>query len=433
MHLLLLGVSHRTAPIELRERLDFATTGLDRAAIALTERPHVSEAVVVSTCNRAELYVSCDEPPEAMGELRRFLASYHALDQDLLAPHTYEARDDQAARHLFRVAAGLDSMVVGEPQILGQVKSAYGAAADHHCTGPLLNRLFHTAFSVGKRVRSETGLSEGAVSVSFAAVGLARKIFGALEGHDVLVLGAGDMGRLTATHLKGQGVRQILLTSRTATHALEIANDIGADVIPWDDRLSALESCDIVIGATGALEPVLSHSVVETAVRTRRHRPLFIIDIALPRDVEPTVADLGDVFLYNLDDLQSIVRENLARRGDQVEQAEALVDEAVQLFTAWLRSRGAIPTVVALRQRFEAIRQAELKRLEPRLTGLPPEARARVDDVTRLIVEKLLLTPTEQLKALGDAHLVSEYADVLTRLFSLSDDLTDVIGVDDEE
>jgi glutamyl-tRNA reductase len=423
MHLLLVGISHRTAPVELRERVDFQARDLSTALRALSERGSAREAVVVSTCNRAEMYVACDDAEPTRNDLMRFLSEFNQVASAEIAPHIYDVTDLDAARHLFRVAAGLDSLVVGEPQILGQVKEAHTVASEAHTAGPVLNRLFHASFAVGKRVRTDTGLGSGAVSVSYAAVALAKKIFGDLDGRNVVVIGAGEMGKLTAIHLKSQNVRQITIVSRTMSHAARTAEAIGgASAAPWDELDAVLGAGDIVVTATGATNPILTKAHIETVMRPRRNRPLFIIDIALPRDVEAEAGEIEQVFLYNLDDLQATVRENLARRSSEVQRAEAIVDEEVQKFGAWFRSRGAIPTVVALRERFETIRRQELERLDFKMSSLPPEARARVDEITHLIVEKLLLTPTEQLKSLGDADTVGAYSEALTRLFGLADE-----------
>ena len=419
MHLLLVGASHRTAPVELRERLDFGSRGLDAAVRALAGRQSAAEAVVVSTCNRAELYVVCDQPTVAVDDLIRFIAEFHQLPAEQIRPHLYSHIDQDVARHLFRVSSGLDSMVVGEPQILGQIKQAYGVATTVQTAGPLLNKLFHWAFGVGKRVRTETALAEGAVSVSFAAVSLAKKIFGDLHGRRVLVVGAGEMGKLTAIHLKAQGVASVVIMSRTLAHAQQLAEEVGGTVAAWESLPETLLASDIVITGTGAATPILSKAQVIDAVPASRTRPLFLIDIAVPRDVDPRVAEIEQVFLYNIDDLQSIVRENLQKRGHEVTRAEQIVEEEVVRFGTWHRSRGAVPTIVALRQRFEAVRRAELERLEPKLSSLPPEARSRVEDVTRLIIEKLLLQPTEQLKRTDDNERVAQYTEALTRLFGL--------------
>jgi glutamyl-tRNA reductase len=422
MRLLLVGISHRTAPVELRERVDFQARGVAEALAALAKRGSTREAAVVSTCNRAEIYVACDDTEATRIDLVQFVSEFNGVSQSDVAPHIYDESDLDAARHLFRVAAGLDSLVVGEPQILGQVKEAHTVASEAQTAGPVLNRLFHASFAVGKRVRTETGLGSGAVSVSYAAVALARKIFGDLKGRNVLVVGAGEMGKLTALHMKSQGVQHVTIVSRTMAHAARTAEAIGgASAAPWDELDAVLGASDIVITATGAASPILTKAHLEAVMRPRRNRPLFIIDIAMPRDVEAAAGEIEQVFLYNIDDLQATVRENLARRTSEVSRAETIVSEEIEKFGAWFRSRGAIPTVVALRQRFEAIRRAELERLDFKLSALPPEARARVDEITHLIVEKLLLTPTEQLKSVGDTDAVAAYTEALTRLFGLGE------------
>jgi glutamyl-tRNA reductase len=426
MELLLVGINHHTAPVDLRERVDLSARGVDVALHALAARGSTREAVIISTCNRAEIYAVSDDEPASRADLERFMCEFTDVSAVHLAPHLYALVDLEAARHLFRVAAGLESLVVGEPQILGQVKDAYAAAGEAQTVGPVLNRVFHSSFGVGKRVRTETGLGAGAVSVGYAAVALARKIFGDLAGMAVVVVGAGEMGKLTALHMKSQGVQHVTIISRTMAHAARTAEAIGgATAAPWDELEAAIGASDIVITATGAASPILTKARVETIMRRRRNRPLFIIDIAMPRDVESQAGEIEQVFLYNIDDLQATVRENLARRANEISRAEAIVADEVDRFGAWLRSRGAIPTVVALRQRFEAIRRAELDRLDFKLSTLPPDARARVDEITHLIVEKLLLTPTEQLKALSDADTVGAYSEALTRLFGLGEEDAD--------
>ncbi len=420
MHLLLLGLSHRTAPVELREVVDFARRGVEAALDALSGLSAVAESVVLSTCNRAELYAAAPETDRAADALARFLAEFHGVAGERLAPHLYRRVDLEAATHLFRVAAGLDSLVVGEPQILGQVKAAYAAAHARGRTGPLLNRLFHASFVVGKRVRTETALGEGAVSVSYAAVSLARKIFGDLAGLNVLILGAGEMAKLTGRHLEAQRVQTIRVASRTYQSAQALAAQLGGTAVEWQELDRALEPADIVVTATGASEPVLTRARIAAAMRARRNRPLFVIDIAVPRDVEASAGELEQVFLYNIDDLEAIVHESLERRAGELARAEQIVAEEVGAFQRWLRAREVIPTVVALRERFEAIRRSELARLEPKLAALGPDAKARVDEITHLIVEKLLLTPTEQLKAANDPEELVAYAEALTRLFSLA-------------
>ena len=426
MHLFLLGVSHRTAPVDVRERLDFSSRDVGAAVEALCARTAAAETVVLSTCNRSELYVVSDNVARTRDDLVAFLGDYHHVPAEQFVPHLFTREDGQVVHHLFRVAAGLDSIVVGEPQVLGQVKDAFAVASERRCAGPFLNRLFHSSFAVGKRVRTETALGEGAVSVSFAAVQLARKIFGKLEGRRVLVIGAGEMGKLTAQHLRSQGVGEIVITGRTLARAEEIAAIVDGTSVPWSEMMTVLARADIVITATGSQLPILTRAHIESVMGWQRREPLFIIDIAVPRDVEAGAGDIEQVFLYNVDDLQAIVQENLSRRSAQIQRAEEIVAEEVERFMAWRRSRGAVPTIIALRQRFDAIRRAELQRLDAKLGGLDPDARARVDEVTRLIVEKLLLEPTEQLKALPDEETQVAYTDAVRRLFGLRTDEADV-------
>ena len=422
MNLFLLGASHHSAPVDLRERIDFCRRGIPEALAGLAEVPGTLEVAILSTCNRSEIYAMCEDAARSREALATFMGSFHDVPESELAPHLYGRVDADASRHLFRVAAGLDSLVVGEPQILGQVKDAYAIASEHGYTGALLNRLFHWSFAVGKRVRSETGLGEGAVSVSYAAISLARKIFGRLRDRRALLVGAGEMAELTATHLQTQQLHHIGVANRSPAHATALAAKVNGVAVPWEDITTELSSSDIVVTATGSAAPMVTRAHVETAMRPRRDRPLFIIDIGLPRDVEPSAGEIEQVFLYNIDDLRTIVQENLARRQSQVDRAELMVNEEVERFQSWVRSREAIPTVVALRQRFEAIRQSELERLEPRLAALPPAVRERIDDVTRLLVEKLLSNPTEQLKAATNRETVAAYAHALRALFKLREE-----------
>jgi glutamyl-tRNA reductase len=358
MDLLLLGVSHHTAAVELRERVDFSRRGVPAALRELAACPSPAKAVVLTTCNRAEIYVACEDTETTRHGLERFMSRFHDVPAHDLAPHLYVHTGADVARHLFRVAAGLDSLVVGEPQIFGQVKDAYAVASGERRTGALLNKLFASSFAVGKRVRADTGLGEGAVSVSYTAISLARKIFGNLKALTVLVVGAGEMAELTATHLRSQQVRRIAVTSRTLARANALARKVGGTAVEWTAIDDELLEADIVVTATGATTPLISTATIARVMRARRNRPLFVIDIGLPRDVEPTAGELEQVFLYNIDDLRSIVNENVARRQEQTTSAEAIVSDAVEEFLVWLRSRGTIPTVVALRRRFESVRPA---------------------------------------------------------------------------
>lgn len=419
MHLVLVGLSHHTAPLQLRERLGVTRTMLPATLDALAGAG-CDDAVVLSTCNRTEVYAAAADAATMTRRITAHLADAHGLDLETLEPSLYTRIDADAARHLFRVAAGLDSLVVGEPEVLGQVKDAYRVANETRGTGALINRVFHGAFGIGKRVRTETGLAEGAVSLSYAALTLARKIFADLSTLRVAVLGAGEMARLSAMHF-AEHVQAVVVTARTRERADTLAREAGADAVDWHARGEAIAAADVLVAATGAEGLVVSVAELREVRSSRRGKPLFIVDLAVPRDVDPEVAHLDDVFLYNVDDLRGIVEENLSRRQQAVATAERLVQEEVAAWMAWLRSRAAVPTVVALRQRFEGIRQAELARLSPRLGALAPDAQARVDEVTRLIVEKLLLTPTEQLKAIDDRETMAACSAALRRLFDLDD------------
>lgn len=420
MHLVLVGLSHHTAPLEVRERIGISRSMVP-AALDRLATDGCDDAVLLSTCNRTEVYAVAADPA-LMGErIIGCLADYRGVSREDIDAALYVRMDADAARHLFRVSAGLDSLVVGEPEILGQVKDAYKVASESRGTGSVINRLFHGAFAIGKRVRTDTGLAEGAVSLSYAAVTLARKIFGDLARRKVVVFGAGEMARLSALHFH-QHVAGTTVATRRQDRGEVLAAEIHGQVAPWDARFEALVDADILVSATGSPELVLTDTDMRRVLAARRGRPMFVVDLAVPRDVAPEVGALEEVFLYNIDDLRGIVQENLARRQDAVSKAERLVNDEVSAWYAWLRSRAAIPTVVALRTRFERVRQAELDRLAPRLAALGPEARDRVDEITRLMVEKLLLTPTEQLKAIDDHDTMDACSAALRRLFALDED-----------
>jgi len=420
MNLLLIGVSHRTAPVELREKLDFSSGDVGAAVQDLAARASAPECVVLSTCNRSELYVAHDDIERTQRDVVDFLSEYHRIPADAFAGHLFALEGREAVAHLFRVAAGLDSAIVGEPQILGQVKDAFHRATERHCTGPLLRNLFDRSFVVGKRVRTETALGEGAVSVSFEAVAIARKIFDRLEGRRVLVVGAGDISTLTAQHLRSSGVGEILIASRTAAHSQALAEQVNGFAVPWTEMVPALGTADIVITATGAARPIVTRAHVE-AVTRRRSDPLYIIDLAVPRDVEPSVGDIEQVFLYNIDDLQKFVQKNVSTRSAEVAKAERIVEEEVGRFLARQRSLSAVPAIKSLRRHFYAVRDSELLRLEGKLASLSPESRELIERCTRLMLEKLLLEPTEQLKGLPDQETLAAHIDVLNRLFRLSE------------
>lgn len=390
--LLVVGVSHRSASVEVRERLAVGRGQLPEQLQGLVTQG-LQEGVLVSTCNRVELYGASEDAGAALQAARNYFERRGDLDGSL-----YTHRGIEAVRHTFRVAASLDSMVVGEPQILGQIKEAYEAATDAGTVGMLLGRCFTRAFSVAKRVRSETGIAEGTVSVSSIATSLATKIFGELHGRRVLFLGAGEMGEAAAKTLAGSGAK-LVVVNRSPQKAIDVANGCGGEARGYEHLATELVAADVVITSTSSKSPVLTAALMKDVVRTRRHRPLFLIDIAVPRDVEPKVGDLENVFLYDVDDLQQVAEENLSHRRRAADAAERIVDIEVSEFEAWRRSLDLTPTIVGLRDRFSSIVTAELERTLPRLGDLSPKDRKALERMGTSLVNKLLHAPLTSLKA----------------------------------
>jgi glutamyl-tRNA reductase len=426
MPLAVVGVSHRTAPIEVRERFAFPR-GEVAPALASLAGEGGAEAVLLSTCNRTELYLALPEGSDGVERALDVLGRRIGASGAEAARHAYVRRDRDAAGHLFRVAAGLDSMILGEPQIQGQVKEAYATAREvaggaGPVVGPALNRLFQSAFSVGGRVRSETTLGTGAASVPSAAVELAKKIFGSLRGRRALVLGAGEMSEVTLECLRGEGVQAALVSNRTFERARELAERLGAEAVRFDDFHSRLAGVDIIVASTSAPHPVLTRERMRAALPHGPQRPLCILDIALPRDVEAAVGDEPNVFLYNVDDLTQIVDDNLGRRRAQLPAAEALVDEAVEDYWQWYASLAVVPTIRALRDRGEAVRQAEVDRALARLAHLAPEDREAVEALTRALTNKLLHAPTARLRAAAGNGRGTAVLDTARYLFELDTD-----------
>ena len=438
MPLAVVGVSHRTAPIELRERFALGRGEVPSALLALAEEPG-AEAVVLSTCNRTELYLSLPADAGGVDEAQALLAGRIGVEPAAAARWMYVHRDRDAARHLFRVAAGLDSMIVGEPQIQGQVKEAYAAAREttgEHgpVVGPALNRLFQTAFSVGGRVRSETGLGMGAASVSSAAVELTKKIFGSLRNRRALVLGAGEMSEVTLECLRDEGVQTSIVANRTWERARDLAQKLGAAALPWDRFGEALPQVDIVICSTAAPHPVVTARHVRAALPHGPSKPLCIIDIAIPRDVEPAVGDVPNVFLYNIDDLQQVVEDSVARRRAELPAAERLVEEGVEDYWGWYGSLAVVPTIRALRDRSEAVRQAEMERALRQLGHLSAEDQLAIDALTRTLLNKVLHAPTARLREAAANGRGTAVIDTARYLFQLDHEAHESgnAGKDDE-
>src|SRR5215468_323999 len=413
MQLAIVGVSHKTAPVEVRERLAFNTDVLRSALTALVGRQDVREAMILSTCNRVE--VMAESPDDRL--IREFLCDFHQIPPDSVSQHLYSFKNADAIRHVFRVAASLDSMMVGEPQILGQVKEAYRIAADAGTVGMHLSALMNRAFAVAKKVRNETGISQSAVSVSFAAVELARKIFGDLTGKTVMIIGASKMGELAARHLKRNGVSSVLVTNRTFERAVELAKVFEGAAVPFEHLKDHMDRADIVISSTGAPHFIITKPLAEQTMHRRKNKPMFFIDIAVPRDIDPTVNEIDNAFLYDIDDLQQVIDANLKERLKEASRAEEIIDSEVQAFCLKIQSREVVPTIVQLRDNVEKIRRDDIERNRRHFKDLSPEAAA--DQITKSLINKILHTPTEYLKQMAHDPNGPDTADLIKRLFNV--------------
>jgi glutamyl-tRNA reductase len=396
MNIVLLGLNHKTAPIELRERLAIAPQHLEAATRSLVQAPGILEGMILSTCNRVELLTS--QAPDAP-HLLAYIGNYFDIDPELLAPHIYEYRQEQAVRHLFRVACSLDSMVIGEPQILGQVKSSYLAARSAGAIRGHLDKVLQRAFVVAKRVRSETEIGSSSVSIASVAVELARKIFGSLENKKVLLVGAGKMSEQAARHLMNQGAGTVLVANRTHERAEQMAQRFGGRAIRFEELYSSADQADIIITSTGSHQPIFRREHAHQFLQQRRGRPMFFIDIAVPRDVDPEVNKLDGIFLYDIDDLQSVAGSHLKERSKAAELAEAMIVAEVDKYQRRLHALNVGPQIVQLQLSAEQMRQAELRRAASRLQSLSPEQLAAVEALTRGLVNKLLHQPVQAIKA----------------------------------
>ena len=391
----LIGVNHKTAPISLRERIAISREELAEATRALAAQAGVSECMIVSTCNRVEMLAAVESPET---DLKDFLYGHFGLDRAELGPHVYEHRDRQAVRHLFRVAASLDSMVVGEPQILGQVKEAFAAARGAGTVSSQLEHLLQSAFAAAKKVRTETAIGSNSVSIASVAVELARKIFGSLQGRTVFLVGAGKMSELAARHLVQQGAGAILVTNRTLERARQLAEPFDGRVIPFDKLYETTTDADIVISSTGAPHHIFRPEHGQQFMHRRRNRPMFFIDIAVPRDVDPAMNKIEGIFVYDIDDLQQVAAAHIAERQTQAGDAEALVEAEVERFHQRRRTVNVAPAIVSLQQQAEEIRVNELKRMHAKLGTLTEEQIAAVEALTRGLVNKFLHPPMQALK-----------------------------------
>jgi glutamyl-tRNA reductase len=408
--LVLFGVNHKTAPVELREQIAISADRLAEATRSLAEMPGVREAMILSTCNRVELVVC---PESANLDLMGFFNRFFCVDHSTLRPHIYEYREREAVQHLFRVACSLDSMVVGEPQILGQVKEAYAVAKSVGCAKSSLDKLLQNAFSVAKRVRNETEIGSSSVSVASIAVDLAQKIFGSLEGKKVLLIGAGKMSELAARHLIERGARSIFVANRTFERAVGIAAEFGGQVIPFDDLYTSADRADIVITSTGSPQPIFRPEHGAQFIHRRRNRPMFFIDIAVPRDVDPEMNRVEGIFLYDIDDLQSVASANQTDRAKEGLAAEAIIAAEVERYQKQLSILDAVPIIRNLQQAAETMRQSELRKAETgRLRDLSDEQWLAVDALTRAMMNKFLHPTLQAIKAAaaeGDVAKLESY------------------------
>ncbi len=417
--IVLIGLNHKTAPVELRECIAFSPAETDLAVGALQAHPDITESVLISTCNRVEILLTTDRREAAVSAAKGFIARFKHIPVDRFDEALYRLEGDEAVRHIFRVASSLDSMVVGEPQILGQIKDAYRTAIRKRSSGVILNRLLHKTFFVAKRVRSETGIGDHAVSISYAAIELARKIFGSLEGKKVLLIGAGEMAELAVEHLLRNRVAQVFVANRTFERGLLLAQRFRGKAIHFDEIPDQLGEADIIISSTGASGFVIQRDQVKGVMRRRRNRPLFFIDIAVPRDIDPRINRVNNAYVYDIDDLKGVVDENVEDRRREAVKAERIIEEAVISFRKWYESLDVVPTIVALRRKLAAIAENEMKKTLGGLPHFTEEDHAAISRMTQAMINKVLHDPTLFLKNNGLRGDKALHLDMARKLFNL--------------
>jgi glutamyl-tRNA reductase len=418
-----IGMNHESAPVELRECMANNRESSSLALSCMRESEWIKEGLFLSTCNRVEAIYTTDYPEEARKTILSMLSRLGNISEERFMPNIYIYEDSEALKHVFRVASSLDSMVVGEPQILGQIKEAYHQAAGvEKTTGVILNRLMHRAFHVAKRVKTETGISEAAVSISYAAVELAKKIYYSLEGKKVLLVGAGEMAELAARHLMGNGIESLIVANRSFDKAVQIADLFRGKAVFFEEMEAYLLEVDIVVTSTSSMDFVIPYDMVRNSLRKRRNHPLFFIDIAVPRDVDPRVNKLENVYLYDIDDLKEVVNENTAQRKEEAIKAERIVQEEVIRFEKWLKTLDVVPTITALKDKIESIRKSEIEKSLPALGDLTPSQIRAIDSLTESLTGKIMNDPIVVLKGKADGRSRDIYLDVTRKLFSLDKD-----------
>jgi glutamyl-tRNA reductase len=418
MKIQLIGVNHKTAPLDVRERLAIPESKLADAMQRLVQHPGVSEGMILSTCNRVEILA---QTQNGSGDLHAFVHNYFKVEPGRFEPHLYEYHEKEAILHLFRVASSLDSMVVGEPQILGQVKEAYATARAVGAVNSQLDLLLTRAFAVAKRIRTETAVGSSSVSVASVAVELAKKIFGTLKGKHVCLVGAGKMSELAARHLQAHGAESIFVANRTYERAQTLAAKFNGEVIRFEDLYDSCDRADIVITSTGAPVTIFKREHGERFLARRKNRPMFFIDIAVPRDVDPSMNKLDGIFVYDIDDLQQAVATHVADRKKEAERAEAIVQSEVDRFLQRLQTLDVVPTIVSLQDHLETIRQAEIDRVRGRMGPMSPEQEMAVEALTRGIINKIMHTPIHTLKTAARESEATTVVEVVRRLFNLQE------------
>jgi len=418
--IILLGLNHETAPVELRECIAFSEDESANALESLIKEPVISEVLLSSTCNRVEVLLVSDNIDLAVATAKKYISEFNKIPVTEFENALYIHVGDAAVRHVFRVAASLDSMIVGEPQILGQIKGAYRTATEKKASGVILNRLLHRTFFVAKRIRTETGIGDHAVSISYAAIELGRKIFGSLTGKKVLLIGAGEMAELAVEHLIRHQAGQILVANRTFERAVELAGQFNGSAIKFEELIPSLEDVDIIISSTGSPDFILKRQQLKGMMRKRRNRPLFFIDIAVPRDIDPEINRLTNTYVYDIDNLKGIIEDNIEDRQREAVKGERIVDEAVLKFRHWFESLDIVPTIKALRSKMESIAASELKKTLQSRTFSVKDSEA-VQNMTRALVNKILHDPTDVLKRNGCQSGRSAYLDIARKLFKLDE------------
>lgn len=419
MNIFVLGLNHKTADVDVREKLAFNGPKLEEGLLRIKTLPEVKEAVILSTCNRVEIYANVEDAAKASESIKNFISEFHGIKRDLLEKSLYAHENIRAVKHIFRVASSLDSMVVGEPQILGQIKDAFEFALAKKTTGVLLNKLMKKAISVAKRIRTETKIAENAVSISFAAVELAKKIFTDLSTKSFMLLGAGEMAELAARHLMSNGVKDVLVANRTFDRGCELAKEFNGRAVRFEDFIHEMVNTDIIICSTGASRYVLVKEQMQKVMKGRRHKPVFIIDISVPRNIDPEINNIANVYLYDVDDLRGVIDTNRLERQKEAEKAEAIIAEEIETFQKWQSSLDSIPAIIALREKADAIKKEELDRLLNKLPSLGEKEKKDIEYMATALINKLIHPPTVALKE--DSEDKDVLIATLKRLYGLND------------